>query len=662
MGAGVSTASNVADQISSTTADVTNETTAGLSNNQFCAQDIDLGSCTFNIGGDFENEQVCEQIKAITQMTQQDVTNNISQALAQRTSQDAAAELSFGGYGYAAASNAASQTAEASTTINNSVSSSLSTASTAVQSWGCQDATIVVGGDFTIRQGVSQRDYIKQITKSKAINNVSQEITQELTQKATATLGGLGGLIGLIVLIIIVMILAGVMQGGKKKDRSTGQVVSTYTEGRRWSLVAVLWLPALFYVFMSWLFNLPPIFGNDAECLYTGDISCFDGVECEEYKEGTILLRETPLRYLYPVFGSDPSVPPYEKTTTFTPGLLQFFIHAELGGYGVSNPDVWIDWVKWSENNAEGSEPPEEWKALVGRLGYRANPLIRVLKMENPSPLVSSLQGRPSSSDFWKTKYDNRIADDDSPTEYTNNANQVAWDNIEEGPQDSIWERAWDFVVNLGIDEPLTVRTNPLWQRFADLKSVMVDQTVQEHEIRTALCISLDIPIDIVSDIGVNATPEELCSRCEQRPGEAECEPCADPVVFNASAVLDYWDGLWGKQKGGELTGKVGRCQDRFLATRKFWQAGGWAVFVAVGVGVTLFVLLLGRNFGRGKKKSDPNKVPEPPVVPPPDTSGVPEPKGSSDAPAVLPPEKYRSDLLRRMARRVGGPYGRARR
>lgn len=284
MGAAVS--SNVSDQISSITNNISQNTVVNQTQIDNTSSAINLTQCNITSGGSVnmsilnKNIQTAKQIVSATQNAT--VTNDIQQKLLQEASSTVGAL----GIGFADASNSSSQMANSSTTISNAMNVASNQIGITSSDINCTNSTITAQGSVAFTIG-SDSNYISdQTVKNKQVTNVANSISQTAQQKATASVEGLTGLLMALALIFI----------------AVGFTV--YETGNTSAIQTIIIIIVLGILLFLYIVEAPPFFDKDLDCVIGGRNGSiiYDSTNCvDTTTSNSTVLTQPPLRYLLPI-------------------------------------------------------------------------------------------------------------------------------------------------------------------------------------------------------------------------------------------------------------------------------------------------------------------------------------------------------------------------
>jgi len=312
---GASISSNVVNAVSAIATSVQTNANASSAQNASCVQKINLNGCI--IKGNLDVNASCNVIETSKNVINQIAQNNLNSSISQKLAQTAASTTGSLGLGFADANNTANVFANSYDSIVNSVSSSVNQNADSMFDFECRNSTIY--GDAILGVSSDQQFLSDQILKQLTKNDVLQNISQDVTQKATATVAGITSfLIALAVLIVAI-----------------GWVLFKPLEiamGSKILVITIVILCILGIIISMYLWSLPPFFNPPTSCLAVNARvgTCSGNVQCVSPTKQSIRVTKPPLRYAFNIIGQgDTTVDPQNA---FVPGLLQMAI-SNRGGW-----------------------------------------------------------------------------------------------------------------------------------------------------------------------------------------------------------------------------------------------------------------------------------------------------------------------------------------
>ena len=342
---GGATSSNVSQAVTNVSNYVSASTTADSTQVSNVEQTQIFHDCT--VTGDVDITNVADvQISSqqiLTGLQSVDLQNNI----AQQMSQEAQSTVGSMGIGYADASNSASAFANASSTVINSVSASSQQGSEVSQSFICDGGHLY--GDVTINNQSSQDFLSDQTLQQSQTATIVNDVSQVISQKATAKVEGLAGFLVALALCIVAL---GVGFGGALKGAG---------DAAKPLLIAgtALGLACL----MAWMYvsAAPPLFSENSECcpVDTAIGAGSSRAACINVVHQSLQLKDPPMRYIY-YLNSDSDL------SSTNPGSLLKMALSKVG----NSPDKQYNNGGYNAQSALklASEVPDDTAAFVGIL------------------------------------------------------------------------------------------------------------------------------------------------------------------------------------------------------------------------------------------------------------------------------------------------------
>jgi hypothetical protein len=290
---GAAQSNNVATAISNVSNFVSSSTVANNAQASDIKSKVFLGNCTVKLSGDVNfiaNSKLMQQNNQIVMARQNSaVTNNLSQQMLQT----ATSTVGSMGIGYADASNSASETVNNTNQVINAMTVGCSQYSTINNNFVCNGSTILAKNlDISFD---SSADFISsQTLNNNQVTQISNDITQSITQKATATVEGISGLLFMIILALGVVIYFAM------KPLSSGSFKSIVGVG--------MCLVFAIIIMLMYLKQTPPFFSSPQECINNSSMGT-GGDPCINLQSKKITLAHPPLRYIYALTPSNTSQP-----------------------------------------------------------------------------------------------------------------------------------------------------------------------------------------------------------------------------------------------------------------------------------------------------------------------------------------------------------------
>jgi len=220
------------------------------------------------------------------------------------------------GVGYASANNIVSALVQSSNTISNSLSSNSNNVTSVYTGFNCYGGTY---GTIDITNYSAIKSLVNQTLNQTDVSALISNVSQDITQTASATVEGLAGfIIALAILIVAIGYVAfkpfGMLLGNK-------MIVFT-------ALACIL---AGVIVFL-WYQKVPPFFNLPTQCApLSGMPGCTDGDQCINIQnDGSTTVKSPPMRYALDLVGSSDQ-----------PGLLTMLISRMGEEHGDSSNGGW---------------------------------------------------------------------------------------------------------------------------------------------------------------------------------------------------------------------------------------------------------------------------------------------------------------------------------
>ena len=286
MGAAVS--SNTAKSIAKVSNDVSNSTDVSASQVNAVQQQIDFDDCFLMMSGDINIESASQMVAKSKQIVTAMQQSHIQNTIAQQMMQQAKSQTGFLGVGFAEANNYASQMTDATSDVVNQLTTVANQFNYIDQGFRCEGSTFI-GKNFLLSQGSSANFFSEQVVKNAQISSIANDITQSITQKATATVSGMSAFL----LIFVLLIAACGYVLSKPLSSGSGKIII--------STVMVVGIGLLIAV--GFIFAWPPLFQKPNLCALTPmpfmPKTCKD--PCIKATRQTINVR-VPTPFKFPIF------------------------------------------------------------------------------------------------------------------------------------------------------------------------------------------------------------------------------------------------------------------------------------------------------------------------------------------------------------------------
>ena len=311
---GVASSSNVTNAVANVLNQVQNSTAADTTQYTECLNLYSFNRCP--VIGNLNIDQTCTVQATATSILSQQANNNLNNNISQQLSQTAASVVGSLGLGYASANNTANVYAGSTNQIVNAVTSSVKQDAVFVTQFDCTDSPIT----GTINLGINNASTFlsDQVLNNSSTTQIVNNISQDITQKATATVEGIAAaLIALAVLIVAI---------GWFIFRPLQLAL-----GNKFIVIGLVVLLILIIVLVMYVQQLPPFFNPPEQCIIARAAigGCDPSVDCISGTTQSVRLPQAPMRYAYNIIGQGDST--VDPDNEFVPGLLQMTISRNGG-------------------------------------------------------------------------------------------------------------------------------------------------------------------------------------------------------------------------------------------------------------------------------------------------------------------------------------------
>lgn len=296
---------NTVDALAEIANDVVNKNAQKNQQQNSCNASVNLENCY--VKGSVQVKNLCSVTDFSKMMMQTNTNTDVTNDIAQKLAQQATSSLGFGGIGVSDASNSASVTATATSNIKDVTINSSVQAVQSTSNLNCENSQIE--GNVDVENILNGNFISNQFQNSTNIQDISNKISQSVSQTATAKVSGIAGaLIALAILIIAI--------GYSFAKPITAAVSSKY-----------IMVPIVLVIFgiiltIMYLHKSPPFFNDIPDCACNSNIANNCDSDCINCANKTIDLKYIPLKYTLPI---------YENSVNKKPSLW--------GIYKINNPD-----------------------------------------------------------------------------------------------------------------------------------------------------------------------------------------------------------------------------------------------------------------------------------------------------------------------------------
>lgn len=350
---GAARSSNVAEAITNITNSVSNSTSVSTTQTSEIENNITIDNCQILLNGNFNAKSSAKVMAKNNQIVTAKSDSNLKNNIAQQVSQTSTSTVGAGGIGFAEANNSCSTMVNSTSQIMNAMMVGCSQYSQINNNFTCNGSTVKaknLNTDFK-----SEADFIStQTLDNSQIANITNTITQGITQTATATVEGISGLIFMIVIGLAAIFYTAM------KPLSSPAVKNT--------IGALACLTVIVVTMLMYLGSTPPFFNENKECINNSSLGlgadAGQAPECINQEKGKISLAQPPLKYIYGISPTNSSLP--------GANLVQMAISVmsgqnRSGQFGV-NGGYTVDTYKKLKTTITNTSSPSNYPALAEKL------------------------------------------------------------------------------------------------------------------------------------------------------------------------------------------------------------------------------------------------------------------------------------------------------
>ena len=543
MGAAVS--SNVAQATSEVANSIANSTSVNSSQLNDTSSSVNLWNCSIDVQKDFNITAAQEVFLKNEQITKVSSQSTLSNQVQQSVLQNAISKIGSMGVGFAEAINNTSEFCSISNNVINNVSQSSAMFNKQANTFDCSGSTIKVGGNFNINFSNTSEFYNKQVMDNSNITNVTNDIKQTVTQKASATVEGLAGF------LIAVAVLVAAFGYAIAKPLTTGPFKI---------LMAVVILVVLSGIGIGmYLRSTPPFFNKDTTCSPNTTLGACE--DCINPEMKTVYVKGPPLKYMFALTKD------FANPSGVASGVSLFdMVISAVGGAQANNSGYTI----YTMNNIDQSIT--DLYALVDKSLPRMPNLLR-----NPSKSLTNFITIPDQYVFSNGGGSNSLSGTCTPGKIAYDPTQPELDGC---PASANWTISMtkdpEFgVANSNLEDwsDWFKTVGPSFARFAlihilnDHMSAKIDLNVYQDDNEIVSYIDPDAGLTV--DIAKNAA--KYCQHFK-----------------SASGNISYTNGISG---GGTITTMMGVCNDTSYKFHQFSIKIGIWIVLALVMMVILFLV-----------------------------------------------------------------------
>lgn len=273
---------NVASAVADVANFVSNSTIANVSQAEQIQNSAEFINCNVELKGNLTDNNITNVIQQSTQIASAKNDASVANNIQQQMLQEATSQVGMLGIGFANASNSCSEMVNASSNISNAMTTSASQFESINSDFICDNSTIIANN---INIGFTNTGSMiaNQTLNNDQVANITNNISQTVTQKATATVQGIGSFLILIVIIIAIIVW------GVTRTLSSG--------GVRVAVTIILLIATAGILSFMYIKSTPPFFAEPSKCLKNcpiglGQNDCINYSDNEPYR-----ISAPPLRY-----------------------------------------------------------------------------------------------------------------------------------------------------------------------------------------------------------------------------------------------------------------------------------------------------------------------------------------------------------------------------
>lgn len=288
---GASQSKNVASAVTEVTNSISQSTSADQSQIDIISQKINTANCSFTAGKDFNINLFASSSQESTQILEALQDSQVQNDIAQKMAQEAISKVGPLAVGFSQATNDISTFAQAKNVVVNAVRATSQQMAIGDQEFNCENSTFNIGGTINWNFS-SEADFLsKQTVNNNQVTDLVNTITQDISQKATASVVGFGGS-----LIAIAILIAAIGYAvAKPLSSASGKILVS-------SLVLIT---LVIIISLMYLYNTPPFFQKPIDCSpYSPIGGCSDTLQCVDVNpQKMTYVKNPPLRYLNSLVG-----------------------------------------------------------------------------------------------------------------------------------------------------------------------------------------------------------------------------------------------------------------------------------------------------------------------------------------------------------------------
>ena len=575
--------SNVASAVSEVSNSISNTTSVNTDQLNEQTNQFISNHCLIKLSGDLNINAVTETSIKNDQITKVNSKTNFNNNIQQSVLQTALSKIGSLGIGFAEATNNTNLFCQITNDVVNSVSTYAGQFNTQTQQVFCNDSTIIAK-NLNINFSNSSDFYNKQILENTNVTDITNQISQSIVQKASATVEGLAGF-----LIALALVIA-----------SFGYSVAKPLSSGSFKIIIVV---ALVVVLVGvavwlWLVKAPPFFNDPIDCALYSNLQPKNCEECINPQMKKISIKYAPIKYLFPLSETDGEPKGIAEKCSLI-GLSQVASSGQFsnnGGYTMTGynkiSDIITDLTSKLNDISKKISPSS---ALYECIKFNipnlfTNPgdtknyiLIPKQFILGSSSSGDNLSGIYTPGSCFYNKNGTDIGDPDNWAKPPDNSQPYYWSN----PQTTTDP-------TLGIANKNDYGTNSVSEWIGKCKSI--SKTIGLAYVRFVLTYILNqsMPTGSKLDLNVYQIQDELVYYYNTKTEKYEIDISSNPDIkdylqnFVSISELDFQNGNSGS---GTIELMMGVCNNREYKFQKFSKnIGIWILvcFIIILIGIVV--------------------------------------------------------------------------
>lgn len=573
---GAAQSSNVANATTQITDYVQNSAEVDNSQIQNIEQNINLKGCEIIASGNVNITSLATTVAENHQLNQALNNTSINNQIQQKMLQAASSTVGSMGVGYADASNSASMYANSSSTIVNTTKNVSEQVANIDQNFTCE-GSYIKGRNITIALDTDSHDISEQILKAQDVNDIVNQVSQSIEQKATAKVEGLVGF------ILALAVLLGSLGYAVAKPLSSGSMKIVM-------VVIVLLVVGGLMAFM-YIKKTPPFFSDNNVCNPHSNLGGNCSSNCINQTKQTISIDGAPLRYTL-------ALPGGQQGAGTTGDLLGTAIAGVVNSINSGKPVDNQGYNMLAKTQVEN------------RLSSIVNSLEKSCPDAIPNEPLPELMINPYTDDSQKgygippqykygagdgscTPSSIQVKGSFTPREGLKNCPTIVSSNTPGVNLVDISDTPEQVIANINDDA---------WKQYCTDPSIPLEELKKRQMFARFVLGRLSSP-DM--DMTVYTDPNEIISYLDSNGNTVYSIASADPNnSYHFQPSGSAFSMLDSNMSGGKVVGIFGVCNDRTYKLHQIGIKAGSPIFAVFVLGVILYIF-----FGSGRKSNPINSV-----------------------------------------------------